>query len=77
MAFPFLEDNGYSRFPDALDGAKAKAHIIAINGKSGFTGIDVRRQDLDAHIAADTDIPADFSATVITLLRKAAIYSTG
>ena len=40
MAFPFLEDNGYSRFPDALDGAKAKAHIIAINGKSGFTGIE-------------------------------------
>ena len=35
--------------------------IIAINGKSGFTGIDVRRQDLDAHIAADTDIPVSYT----------------
>ena len=77
MAFPFLEDNGYSRFPDALDGAKAKAHIIAINGKAaslelmsgGRTLMPISRQTLIYQLT--------FSATVITLLRKAAIYSTG
>lgn len=54
MSFPFLEDNGYSRFPDALDGAKAKAHIIAINGKAaslelmsgGRTLMPISRQTL-------------------------------
>ena len=77
MSFPFLEDNGYSRFPDALDGAKAKAHIIAIKEKAaslelmsgGRTLMPISRQTLIYQLT--------FSATVITLLRKAAIYSTG
>ena len=55
---PFLQDHGDRRIPHAFDGPQTEADGVAVHGKPGFTGIDVRRQYLDAHVPAHPDVPA-------------------
>ena len=56
---PFLQDHGHGRIPYAFDGPQAEPDGMAVHGEPGFTGVDVRRQHLDAHIPAHSDVPAD------------------
>ncbi len=54
-----LRDFFNSRFADILDGCEAKADSLAINAEIGRARIDIWRQNLDAHTAAELDVRRD------------------
>ena len=49
---------------DALDGDKTETDVLARNGEVGIRLVHVRRQELDAHVAALGDILGDFRAVI-------------
>ena len=63
--------------PMPLDGDKTETDVLARNGEVGIRLVHVRRQELDAHVAALAIYSATFVLLSSTLVSSAAIYSRG